>query len=302
MADRTDDDTEVISRPALLARGMSDTQIRRARDRGELVSLLPGLYLRADPGLQPDPATRHRATLTVVIPYLAGEPVVSHVSAAIVHGLPFCHSEVPPLHVTRPDAAKSRRGAAVRLHKASLEPVEVVDLGGLAVTSAVRTVVDCALSMPFDHAVVLADAALRRGLVTRQSLQDQLARLRRVPGSRQAAAALAFADPRSRGPGESFSRVLLHRRGFPVPELDVPLSDRDGRPLDPAAFAFPDARVLGDFVDRPRDHRVGPDDREMTLRETGWRLVRWSWPDLRAPEPWAERLRSELAGVPQEVR
>lgn len=297
MAYRTDDDIEVISRTALLERGLSDSEIRRARDRGELVSVLPGLYLRADLDESPDPATRHRATLTVVIPYLAGEPVVSHVSAAIVHGLPFCHSEVPPFHVTRPDATKSRRGAAVRLHKAALDPAEVVDLGGLAVTSAERTVVDCALSMPFDHAVVLADAALRRGLVTRQSLQDQL-RLRRVPGSRQAAAVLAFADPRSRGPGESFSRVLLHRWGFPVPELVVPVTDRDGRSVDPAAFAFPDARVLGDFVDGLPDHRVEPDDREMALWGAGWRLVRWSWPDLRAPDAWAERLRSALAGQP----
>jgi len=297
MVYRTDGDDELVSRTALLERGMSDSQIRQARERGELVSVLPGLYRPADPARCRDPASRYRATLTVVIPHLAGEPVVSHVSAAIVHGLPFCHSEVPPLHVTRPDAAKSRRGAAVRLHKASLNAAEVVDLGGLAVTSAERTVVDCALSMPFDHAVVLADAALRRGLVTGQSLQEQLSRLRRVPQSRQAAAVLAFADPRSAGPGESFSRVLLHKWGFPVPALAVPVSALHGRALGEFAFAFPDGRVLGQFVDRLPDDRVGP-ERETALSEAGWRLVHWSWPDLRSPEPWAQRLRSVLAGPP----
>ncbi len=292
MAHRTDTQ-HVVSRTDLLGRGQSDIQIRLARARGELVSVLPGLYLRADPDAAPDPAARHRATLTVVIPYLSGRPVVSHVSAAIVHGLPFCHSEVPPLHVTRPDAAKARRGAAVRLHRATLEPAEVVELGGLPVTSAERTVVDCALSMPFDHAIVLTDAALRRGLVTRESLQDQLARLHRVPGSRRAATAIAFADPRSRGPGESFSRVLLHRWGFPVPELDVPVTDGQGRSLGRVGFGFPGAGVLGEFVDPPQDE---PDEREAALRRAGWQIVRWSWPDLRSPEPWAGRLRSALGG------
>ena len=92
--------------------------------------------------------------------------------------------------------------------------------------------------------------------------------------------------------------MLLHKWGFPVPDLVVPVTDRDGRSVDPAAFAFPDARVLGDFVDRLPDHRVEPDDREMALWGAGWRLVRWSWPDLRAPDAWAERLRSALAGQP----
>jgi len=300
MAHRTDQHSgkQVVSRTELLGKGLSDNQIRRARERGELVSVLPGLYLRAEPDGSPDPATRHRATLAVVIPYLSGRPVVSHLSAAIMHGLPFCHSEVPPLHVTRPDAVKSRRGAAVRLHKASLPRSEVVDLGGLPVTSVARTVVDCALTMPFDHAVVLTDAALRRALVNRKSLQDQLARLHRVPGSRRAAEVVAFADPRSRGAGESFSRVLLHRWGFTAPELDVSVADANERPLGRVAFAFPGTRVLGEFVARigdDRDRHGEPDERESALREAGWHLVRWSWPDLRAPEPWAQRLRSALA-------
>jgi hypothetical protein len=56
--------------------------------------------------------------------------------------------------------------------------------------------------------------------------------------------------------------------------------------------------VLGEFVARIGDDRDGrgePDERESALREAGWHLVRWSWPDLRAPEPWAQRLRSALA-------
>ncbi len=289
---------EVVTRTALLDRGMSDSQIRRARECGELISVLPGLYVRADPDRSGDPVSRHRANLTMVIPYLAGEPVVSHVSAAIVHGLPFCHSEIPPLHLTRPDAVKSRRGATVQWHKAALRPGEVVEVGGLRVTTADRTVVDCALGMPFDQAVVIADAALRRGLVTRRSLRDQLAMLSRVPGVRRAATVLAFADPRSRGPGESLSRALLHRWGLPAPELAVPVFDASGQPLGRVAFAFPGGSLVGEFIEHP--DAVADARREEDLADAGRRLVQWSWPDLRSPERWVERLRAALVESPDQ--
>lgn len=327
MPQRTDD--PVISRTELLSQGLSDHQIRRARERGELHSVLPGLYLRSVPDPPTDPAERHRATLTVVVPLLAGRPVVSHVSAAVMHGLPFCHSDIgwlgrprhdeidwlgrprrgdddspgatrpsesPPMHITRPDATKSRRGAAVRLHKAALQPSEVVELGGLPVTTPERTVVDCALTLPFDHAVMLADAALHRGLVSPESLARQLARLHRVPGTRRAEQVVSFADPRSAGPGESFSRVLMHRWGLPTPELGVPVTDARGRALGRVAFVFAAARVLGEFADHDSPPNADPDDRTAAWHEAGWRTVRWSWPDLRSPETWVDRLQTALGG------
>lgn len=306
MAPRTDD--PVVSRSELLARGMSDHQIRQARERGELHSVLPGIYLRTRSEPPADPAERHRATLTVVVPLLAGRPVVSHLSAAIMHGLPFCHSEFgwlgrprpgesPPMHVTRPDAAKSRRGAAVQLHTAALGPDEVVELGGLPVTTPERTVVDCALTVPFDHAVMLADAALHRGLASRDSLERQLGRLHRVPGTRRAAEVLAFADPRSRGAGESLSRVLMQRCGLPTPELDVAVTSGDGRPLGRVAFAFRTSRVLGDFLDLGAAADSATERRAAALRDAGWQPVHWSWPELRTPADLLDRLREALAPV-----
>lgn len=313
-------DHTVISRTELLARGFSDHQIRRARERGELRSVLPGVYVRDPPEPPDDPADRHRAALTVVVPRLAGHPVVSHLSAAILHGLPFAHSEWDwlgrpraaegpagrrpggagpaeplPLHITRPDAVKSRRGAAVRLHSAALDPDEVIELAGLPVTTPERTVVDCALVLPFDHAVLLADAALRRGLVSRASLARQVARLFRVPGTRRAAQVVAFADPGGRGPGESISRVLLSRSGLPTPRLDVPVPGPDGRSLGRSAFAFPGTRVLGEFVPDEQAAGADPVRRAAAWADAGWQPVLWSWPELRSPGPWIDRLRQALA-------
>ena len=45
------------------------------------------------------------------------------------------------------------------------------------------------------------------------------------------------------------------------------------------------------------DKFIKPEEIEAAVRAAGWRLVRWSWPELRSPEPWVHRLRLELARV-----
>jgi hypothetical protein len=157
-----------------------------------------------------------------------------------------------------------------------------VTLGGLAVTTVARTVVDCALQLPFDNAVVLTDAALHRRLVTRAALAEQISGHARVPGVRGAAAVVAFADARSAGPGESCSRAVLHRAGLPAPELRVPVRDADDRPLTVAGFGYPRDRVLGEFDGRSpfSAQSLARDER---LRDAGWQVLRWTWRDLYPP-------------------
>lgn len=185
--------TPLIRRADVLAAGFSDNDIRRARQSGALTALSPGLYLREADAHDLDPAARHRAVLQEVVPRLAGHPVVSHISAAIMHGLPFGVGEVSGVHVTRAGSAKSRRGPGVRAHRAALAADEIMVVGGLAVTSVARTVLDCALLLPFGDAVLLGDAALHRGQVTPAELDGQLRRRSRVPGVRAAAAVIARA-------------------------------------------------------------------------------------------------------------
>ncbi len=211
----------LLHRAALLAEGFSDNHIRRALREGALTAISPGVYLREPEARALGAAARHQVAVDALTSRLSGDPVVSHVSAAIMHGLPFVYSELPPVHVTRAGAAKSRRGSGLLSHRGALTRDEVVMLGGLPVTTVARTVVDCALLLPFANAVVLTDAALHRGQVTRGALVTQLRRHPRVPGMRRAAAVIGFADGRSAGVGESYSRVLLQRAGLPPPELRV---------------------------------------------------------------------------------
>jgi len=246
----------LIRRASALAGGLSDNELRRARQRGTLTVVTRGVYLRTTEADELDGAARHVAAVLAVLPRLVGGPVVSHVSAAVVHGLPFWHTEMPAVHVTRDRSVKARRGPALQTHRASLHEDEVVIVAGLPVTSVARTVLDCARTLPFENAVVLADAALHRGLVTPAGLTAQLRRHARIPGARLVAAVVCFADGRSGHVGTSRSRVVLHRAGLPAPELRFPVVGGQGESLGCADFAYPASRVLGEFV--PLDRNACP--------------------------------------------
>ncbi len=283
----------LLHRAALLAEGFSDNHIRRALREGALTAISPGVYLREPDARALGAAARHQVAVDALTSRLSGDPVVSHVSAAIMHGLPFVYSELPPVHVTRAGAAKSRRGSGLLSHRGALTGGEVVMLGGLPVTTVARTVVDCALLLTFTAAVVLTDAALNRRQVTPEALATQLRRHPRVPGMRRAADVVAFADGRSAGVGESYSRVLLRRAGLPTPEVRMALSDAAGNSLGAAAFGYREQRVLGEF-----DGPEGPSPqllaRDEVLRDAGWQVLRWTWTDLYSPAALVVRIAAGL--------
>ena len=172
-------------------------------------------------------------------------------------------------------------------HRGAVPDDEVVVLGGLRVTSAARTVLDCAQVLPRSHAVAVADAALHRGLTAPGELADVLARYRRRPGARRVADIIAFADGRAGDPWESHSRVALAGGDVPAPEpgFAVPGVDGDGRCR--AAFGWPAYGVLGE----PEQAAPAIDN---DLAAQGFAVVRWSWADLSRPQALLARVGAAL--------
>lgn len=70
----------------LLARGYSHNELARSARRGELVRLRRGAYLRPEE-VADDAELRHRQLVEATVPLL-GSGVVSHLSAAVLNGLP----------------------------------------------------------------------------------------------------------------------------------------------------------------------------------------------------------------------
>lgn len=149
----------------LRAAGYTADEVRRMLRSGDLTTVRRGVYVE---GAQPDDsAVRHALLVRAAVGELDGSAVVSHVSAAVVHGLAVWGL---PLDVVRVTRNRSRTGARcsarVDVHSAPLAgAIAVVD--GVACTDLARTVVDVAREAPFEQAVVCADAALRGGLERR---------------------------------------------------------------------------------------------------------------------------------------
>ena len=70
-------------------------------------------------------------------------------------------------HVTVPRSRNVRRDAVPRwqVHRCDLGPSEIARRQALRLTSPLRTVLDCARTVPLAAAVALGDSALRKGLV-----------------------------------------------------------------------------------------------------------------------------------------
>lgn len=292
-------------RPRMRAAGYSDKELRRMVRTGQLSTVRPGAYLRGAPPEHGE--ARHVLRVRAAVAQLSGDAVVSHVSAALLHGLPIWAVPLDRVHVTR-DRRRSggRRGRLVHVHVAPLDADAVVTVGGIAVTSPERTIVDLARAMPFESAVVTADAALRAGLVDAEGLLATMGSMARWPGLPGARRALAFADGGSASVGESRSRVAIARAGLPVPVLQWEVRAGSGRFIGFVDFGWPASRTVGEFdglvkygrLLRPGqtagDVVVEEKLREDELRATGLAVVRWRWKDLADFTPTADRLRERL--------
>jgi hypothetical protein len=223
--------TEQIQRTAdLRAAGYDKNAVRRMVRAGTLTRLCRGAYTDREPD---DAPARHRLLVRAALGELADGAVASHVSAAVLHGLPTWGLRLERAHVTFARRSGGRRDDRLYVHTAPLDPGDVVVVDGVPVTSAARAVVDIARTAAFESAVAVADAALRLGArrverpaaglrdpgVTRPELDAALWQATGWPGVPDARRVVAFADARAESVGESRSRVAIALAGLPPPQL-----------------------------------------------------------------------------------
>jgi len=133
-----------------------------------------------------------------------------------------------PVDVLLPPGLHRQQIPGIAYRRATLLRGEVSTVGGLRLTSPLRTAVDLACWAPsLTEAVVLLDLMLRAGL-SPEVLRTAAPKDRR--GAVQARRAIALARPGSRSPGETRLRlVYVQDVGGPDPLLNAPLLDLDGR-------------------------------------------------------------------------
>lgn len=170
--------------------------IREAEAAGELVRAGRGRYVLASVGEHRRVAHARSATL-------------SHLSAALHHGWGVKAPPTAPW-ITAPRGRRLRpkHYAGTYVHRADLTSDDIED----GVTTPLRTVLDCARTLPFDEALAVADSALRAGHIAPAQLVLASEGLR-GPGAAQARRVARHADGRAANPLESVLRAIA---------LDIP--------------------------------------------------------------------------------
>lgn len=292
-------------RPVLLAAGVTDRDLRLLRRRREIITVRPGAYVVED--VAQDAVLRHRLAVQAARTWLGAGAVVSHASAAVLHGLPLLDAPPSRVHVTRDRRSGGRTSRYVHLHAATLDADEVVTVDGVLVTTIPRTLVDLGRTTSFERALVPADAALHTHRVTLAATGEALERAARRPGNGRARQVLAFARPGAMSPGETLSRLAIHRAGLPPPELQHPVRTADGVLLGQVDFWWEVFATAGEFDGRSKYGRLlrpgqEPGDvvfaeklREDALRADGREVVRWTWGELRSFDEVARRIRTAFA-------
>jgi predicted transcriptional regulator of viral defense system len=266
----------VFTRAQARSCGWSDSALTRAVRSGRLVRLRHGHFTAA-------PAGDHRLAARAAA-LACGGSVISHRSAALVHGLPLL--DPPP---RRPDlTVPPRRTGDVTgalLHRAGLHRDEVVVVDGVAVTSVARTLIDLARTVSRPAAVVTMDAALHRQLTDVQQLLATIDRCSYWPNIRRAAAAVDLADARAESPLESISRLVLPRLQLPPPKPQAVIRDEFGRFVGRCDFYWDGPGVFGEADGRGkydgRDVLTAEKIRQEALETLGLIGVRWGWRDVR---------------------
>ncbi len=279
-----------FTRELLDAEGLSIHELLKASREGDWERVRRGAYVR---GQELDERRRHLYLIAATVPGVRDGSVVSHASAAILHGLPVARQQLDRVWMTRAVGGHGRRGSVLHLRHCRIAPDEVTDIGGVLVTTAERTAIDLARSDRLEWGVIACDAALAQGL-DRDRLLDAAARARGWPGARRAERAALFADAGAQSPLESVSRLQLQRLGFPAPTCQFPVL-LHGRVVATSDFGWEDVGLVGECDGRvkygellepgeqPADAVMREKRREERIRAAGYWIVRWGWDEAWDP-------------------
>lgn len=270
-----------IRRQTLTKRGISTNVLYRALAEGELYRIGNGLYVPAGT----DYDARHR----LMIAGVSSEVVVSHESAAFLHGLPMLRPDLRHVHVTAPTKPRRMKEEFQRVHLRRLPPTQIITMQGKRVTMLERTVVDVAASsaMGFAGALAIFDAALRRGA----DPQVLVWMVRQYANNPMVRSALRHASPCADGVGESWCRAQVIAAGLPRPRLKQPIlglrdeviaePDLDWSGLVVAEFdgaaRYERLRVQGDSVMSAIWRAI---ERDEQLSRRGVEVLRFTWANL----------------------
>jgi hypothetical protein len=270
------------------AAGVTQAQFRSLTRAGDLVRVRHGVYATrsAVESAGADPRQGHALRVAGARAAVGRRAVASHQSAAMLHGIDLLRDPgADAVWLTRPPGQRcGRQLDGIHLYSASLPESHVTALSGTRVTTATRTVVDLARSLPFMEGVVAMDSALRLGKTTDFGLADILRACAKWPGVDRARRVAGFSSEDAGSVLESCARVVFAEVGLPAPVLQAAIATSDAEFIGRVDFCWPTYQVIAeadgmakyDNPGRAREQIL----RDTRLRDAGYKVVHFTWSEL----------------------
>lgn len=278
--------------------GLSRNQLRKAVGSGAVRRVLSSVYCDAR---LPDTLERRAASASLVT---AGHVVVSDHAAAWLHGIdaydPFALEVLPDLEVVSVDGHDRSRRAGLLGGKRDLRPDEITVVGGVRVTTPLRTAADLGCRRGRFAAMAVLDAFMRDHGITAEDYRRMIRRFAGRRGVTQLRELVAYADPVCESPGESWTKLAVIDAGLPAPtpQVWVTLPGVGRVRLD---FAYRGLRIAveydGEEFHTSPEHREADRRRRQALRDAGWIVIVVRKDGFTAPvlDAWLAELGASLA-------
>jgi Protein of unknown function (DUF559) len=197
-----------------------------------------------------------------------------------------------------PRRSRSRQTAGILFRNADLPSDHVTREYGIPVTSAARTVVDLARTVPFIEAVVVADSALRARKTTKEELLRVCDACARWHGIARARHVAGFSDGLSESVLESCARVVFDKYGLAVPALQVTI--RGPGFVYRVDFCWAARKTIAEADGLAkytgREDMLAQFRRDRVLRDAGYKVVHFTWRELfESPDMVVDRIGKALA-------
>jgi hypothetical protein len=248
-----------------LDRGLRDREVRR---------LLRGVYVRAD--IDASPSVLGQAAALVVPP---GSVLVDRTAAWVlgVDCLDYRELDVvPPVESCALRGVRATDRPECRGGSRDLLPSDWLVIGGVRVTTPIRTAMDLGCSLHRRRALAAMDALMRSYGFSQGDLGRELPRYFRRRGVLQLRRLVPLVDGRSESHGESWTRMELADHGLPPPSLQHWIHVA-GIPTYRLDLAYPRARVAieydGEEFHSSLQDIAADEKRRAWLRAHGWTVI-----------------------------
>jgi len=207
--------------------GVTDTRLHRLAKGGLLRRLLRPVYVAA---LVPDTVELRLAALRLIVP---DGCFVTDYAAAWLHAgdralPPNAHLAVLRPQIFRPAGKGRLRNQIAESGERTLAPSDLMEIGGLLVTTPLRTACDLGRQRNPDLALHGLDTMLSTGTFDRDALVAELPRYRGERWVRTLRPLAPLADGQAASLGESALRRRWVGAGLPQPQCQIPI-EHEGR-------------------------------------------------------------------------